>query len=93
MIVRVEMLVNTRNYENIRFISSEFDDVELCYQEPSDAMSRLKMAEIQIYRDSILETRDYKEKLGVFNHRKLLLELKIIDVIKQLENKIAGEGK
>jgi len=65
--VKVIVLVNLTNFENIRFESSEFDDVELCYQELEDALQRLKSFECQQFVDCYLRDRDYKDKYGLFH--------------------------
>lgn len=65
--VKVIVLVNLTNYENIRFESSEFDDVELCYQELEDSLRRLKSFECQFFADTYLKDRDYKDKYGAFH--------------------------
>lgn len=64
--VKVRALVNLSNYENMRIESSEFDDVEKCFQELEDAFERLNIHEAQHYNDSYIKTRKYKDKLGAF---------------------------
>lgn len=64
--IRVSILVNLSNYENIRITSSRYDDVEKCLQELEDALNRIPTSEAKEFIDSYLTNRDYKYKLGVF---------------------------
>ena len=78
--VKIIVLVNLTNFENIRFESSEYDDVELCYQELEDALRRLKSYECQMFADTYLKDRDYKDKYGFFHEGHKHVFKKILEV-------------
>lgn len=64
--MKVEVCVNLGNFEHLKITSSEYDDIETCFAEVSDALSRIKHYEAQMFKENYLDTREYKGIRGAF---------------------------